>query len=527
MPSHREFGGAEKALHPRVHVVRAHPVAEGRHPGLPLVGLHGQRTVERRGHGIDVERVHHQRFLQLLRGPRHFGEHEHAVQGHLGHHVFLGHQVHAVPQRGDQRHVRRAIQGYQFLGGQRTDQVADRRPSGFGEPPVDAPHRLVDLPLELRILGHALPARHQELREHDVPAVLRPSLEQPLHREQPLVDALGVVQPVDAEDFPRPITVPGTRPRRFGHRGDVVRVDADRVGDRRHGASVVFDLTGVAVHVAAQQARRSVQEMIGVAVHLEPHDVGAEHATQQPARPGKHPENVGGGEGDVQERRDPRLRYQLPQVVRRAQELVVLHPDQLSRARERRGLLREPLVDRVVHAPRIGVDPRAAHEVVEQRPQRAVGESGVVLRQLVRRERNRFVAHVAIPGHFDVVRLRHLFPPDAGPPDPDPAALPQHRIERAHQPARRAAERDPSPLPLGLEGQPVADDDQPLGYGRRPCAGLRSGCAFHVAQGNALARAPEHDGSAITVWYTGGLHRRACSRGSARGAHWRRTTGAW
>ncbi len=335
---------------------------------------------------------------------------------------------------------------------QRADQVADRRPSGFGEAPVDPAHRLVDLPLELRVLGHALAARHQELRELDVAAVLRPPLEQPFHRQQPFVDALGVVQPVDGQDLPRPIAVPGARARRLGHRRDVVRVDADRIDDGRDRAPFVFHLTRVAVHVAAEQPRSRVQEVIRVAVHLEANHVGAEHPAQQPPRPGQHAEHVGGGEGDVQKRRDPRLGHELPQVVRHPQQLVVLHPDQFARPGERRRPLGEPLVDRVVHAPPVGLDARAADEIMEQRPQRAVGKPRVVLRDLVRGQRQCFVPHVAVLRKHHVVALGQLLAPDAGPADPHAPALPEHRGERAHQATRRTPEGHPSPLPLGLEG---------------------------------------------------------------------------
>ena len=67
---------------------------------------------------------------------------------------------------------------------------------------VDAADGALDeLPL-LGVLGHVGARRHRDLHQAHLAAPLREQLEEPPERVEPLRDALGVVEPVDAEHEP-------------------------------------------------------------------------------------------------------------------------------------------------------------------------------------------------------------------------------------------------------------------------------------------------------------------------------------
>src|SRR5205823_10053601 len=114
---------------------------------------------------------------------------------------------------------------------ERAYEVPDRAPAWLRETAVDATHGLVDLAFQRPVLGDALAARHHHLGEHDPSPIAGVALEQALDGEYPLVDALGVIEPIHAQDLGDPRGAPARRPV---HRGDLLgepldlgHVDAD------------------------------------------------------------------------------------------------------------------------------------------------------------------------------------------------------------------------------------------------------------------------------------------------------------
>jgi hypothetical protein len=134
-----------------------------------------------------------------VRGARELGQHQDAGIGYLAGDELLGDQVHAVSQRRDESDVGIAVDPAEALLVQRAVEVADGRPAGRRETPVDAADQLVDLPLELLVLRNLRPAGNRELQQDDLLAVLGVDLEQALEGAHALRDALGVVEAVDAQ----------------------------------------------------------------------------------------------------------------------------------------------------------------------------------------------------------------------------------------------------------------------------------------------------------------------------------------
>lgn len=158
---------------------------------------------------------------------------------------------------------------------------------------------------------------------------------------------------------------------------------------------------------------------------------------------------------DVQKERQPRRRLLLAYAARRQHELVVVHPHQLGARRRRSGgRVGEALVDAAIGGPAGGVEARAVGETVEQRPQGSVGETVIERLHLGRAHAHR---HDAVGQRRRWDRLiavqRHTWPAD-----PYAAAPFQHRLERRHQPARRAPHGHPVAAPFERDRQAVGDD---------------------------------------------------------------------
>ncbi len=115
--SARDVRRRQETVHPGVHVVRSHPVPENGHARPALVGGHRQGHGERVRHGLDVERIDEQGFLQLFGRAGHLRQDQHAVVVELRRHVLLGDEIHAVAQRCHQRDVGQPVQRDQLFGG--------------------------------------------------------------------------------------------------------------------------------------------------------------------------------------------------------------------------------------------------------------------------------------------------------------------------------------------------------------------------------------------------------------------------
>ncbi|GIF21110.1 hypothetical protein BJ973_005437 [Actinoplanes tereljensis] len=307
---------------------------------------------------------------------------------------------------------------------------------------------------------HAFPARHRDLHHHRV-ADLDPAVPQQLAvRREAVLDALGVVEPVDAEQHflvlpeivPQlPGLVDHVRPgvQRL-HLGDVDR-HRERAGahhpaveqDRVVGALRVEQLAGQLGHVV-----RGLRT-------LEADQIGAEHPAQQLDPAGELHEQLGRRERHVHEEADQQVGAQLAEHLRHQLQVVVLDPDGRAGLGHLGGGLGEPAVDRAVGLPPAAIEDRLLDGVVVERPERRVGEALVVAAQLVLGQRDR-----AQPQRADVGERGRRADP-AAPAHPGGGGAFEDRVQGAGEPARTAP---PLAGPIGsdivIERETVGDHDQ-------------------------------------------------------------------
>src|ERR1700722_1966641 len=78
-------------------------------------------------------------------------------------------------------------------------EIAQRRPIEFGEAAVDVTARRLEAVADLGIFGDLAPGRRRNLHEGDAPARLREHLDEPLESGEAVRQALGIIEPVDAD----------------------------------------------------------------------------------------------------------------------------------------------------------------------------------------------------------------------------------------------------------------------------------------------------------------------------------------
>ena len=123
--------------------------------------------------------------------------HERAVSVRVCGDVLLGHQVHAVLERGDQHDVGRGVVRAQLVLGDAAVDVVHDRPAHLTETAVDATDRLLHFPPGGAVVLDPLARRGGQLDERDVLQLA--FVQERLECEQPLQDALRVVHAVHAQ----------------------------------------------------------------------------------------------------------------------------------------------------------------------------------------------------------------------------------------------------------------------------------------------------------------------------------------
>jgi hypothetical protein len=434
--------------------------AESEHAGTPLRLLHREGSVESVRHAVHVEGVHVEGLVHRLGRPCKPRENQHTRIVHLRGYVLLPDQIHPVAEGRDDRDVGVAVERGQTLRWNRAVEVADRGPGGRCEAAVDPAHLLVDLPLQVLVLGDLRSTRHGELQQDHPLPMLGVQIEKPLERADPLGDPLGVVEPIHTQRhlLPRGRGGTGRRPRTFLER---VEIDPDREHPDLDCPLALLNEPGVMIDAHTEESLDAVEEVPRVSLDLKADQVRREEAAQDLAIPGEDPEEIEGRERDVKEKGDPRLSRELPQMQRSPHEMVVVDPDEVRVARLG-GRLREPAVDLLVDLPVPAVEASALREVVEERPDRAVRKSVVVACDFRVREWNTRDP-IRIAGRGD---LLVGFQPASRPADPGSTPLPKDGVESADQAPARLASLDPARATLDRDRQPIAhDEDRPLARG--------------------------------------------------------------
>ena len=301
---------------------------------------------------------------------------------------LLGDEIHAVAQRGHERDRGVAIERGEALGGNRAVDVADRRPQAGAEATVDASHELVDLPLQRLVLADLLTGGHGDLDQRDLAPMLLVELEQPLVGHHPLGNPLRVVESVHAEDDPFAGRTLGT-PSLSGALLVFRVVDAEGEGTDVHSVVAMLDPAGLAVHPGREQTFDAFLEIRDVARGVEAHEVAGQHASQDAPIGGQDPIHVVGGEGNVQEERDPGVGAPSADEFRAEGEVVVVDPDEVSVLDLLEGRLGESLVDGLVDLPIAPIEGHALGQGVEEGPQGAVRETVIETLRVVAGEGDR------------------------------------------------------------------------------------------------------------------------------------------
>ncbi len=192
-------------------------------PLAPLGERHRQRAVDGLADAFRIVRIDQQRRGQFVRGAGKARQDQHAgIVGVLRGDEFLGHQVHAVAQRRHQRRARGAVETGERGAAMRLVDVAQRRPRRLAIGAVDAADRLAHLAADVGIFRNAGAAARRDLQIGHLAAPVREIGEEALERVHALGDALGVIEPVDADDH--------------GAAGQAVEHLAHECGCRRRGA---------------------------------------------------------------------------------------------------------------------------------------------------------------------------------------------------------------------------------------------------------------------------------------------------
>ena len=190
----------EEAPRPGGDVELLDGAAHRSHPALPVLGL-GPVGLEQRGLGaVHVVGVDLPGLAQLGGRPGELGEHEGAVLVVAARDVLLGDEVHPVAVRRDDHDVGGAVEGGHLLARVGRVQVADHRAADPTEVAVDPAHQPVDLVAQDAVLLDLLARRGGDLDEDGVLDVELVVADQLGERTEPGIDALGVVEPVDAEE---------------------------------------------------------------------------------------------------------------------------------------------------------------------------------------------------------------------------------------------------------------------------------------------------------------------------------------
>ena len=186
-----------------------HEMGEHRRVTLaPLGERHFQRLFDRRRHALDLMRIDAQRAVKFGRGAGELRQDQHAGRlGVLRGDELLGDEVHAVAQRRHQRDVGRPVDAGKRGARIGAVDVAHRRPRRLAESPVNLADQRRDLVVDRDVFADFVDVlgRHQQAMTRPAPNFrfeLKEAIVKALRR---WMVALGIIEPIDAEDQLLPI----------------------------------------------------------------------------------------------------------------------------------------------------------------------------------------------------------------------------------------------------------------------------------------------------------------------------------
>ncbi|MNI40214.1 hypothetical protein D3C73_944270 [compost metagenome] len=333
--------------------------------------------------------------------------------------------------------------------------VAQRGPVGLGVATVDVAGDLLQLAAQLPVLGDIAARDRRDLQVGERAALVGMALQVAFEAEETLGQALGVVQAVHADGE---LAVAQAAAQVLhcrlagggaGLAGDQLGVDADR---ERCGAEVAstgrFEVAVVEHPTAAEQAQVGL-EAIGIALGLEADEVVGIQRREQPQMVGHRLQQIGRWHRDVQEEADAAADAALAQHRAERNQVVIVDPDDVVFAQQRRQLVGEQCVDPVVGLAGAAVVVDQVQAEVQQWPQGAIGEAVVVAIHIALGQVHGDVLDIAVA--LFVQRATGLAHALATPAEPQPAAFLQ---------CRQQADSEAAGAVLAGDGNAVGNNDK-------------------------------------------------------------------
>ena len=384
-------------------------------------------------------RIDEQRLLHLPRGPGEGGEDEHAgILRVLRRHIFLGDEVHPVPQRGHEADARCPVHPGKIDAGIPLVHIADRHPFDAGEFAIDMARQRIELGAYLLIAAHILPRGRRDLEQEDLFLHVRIGGKKTLIPEETILQSLGIIEPVDAQ-YHRPAIGARQHPATGGERFLPARhlhegggIDADRAGDRLQHPSLIME-RAVLAYFRIQLVLRIMKEGIEPVLRLETHHVVREERFDQFAMMGQRQQQPGRRPGDMEEKPEPVGDALAPQFPPQRDQMIVMHPDEIVVLQQRQQGLGEAAVRALIAALEFPRKFGEVDPVMEQRPERAVRIAVIIFVDILRLQIDRRGGDAFGPLKIDMAAEILRLP--ARPAEPDAAALAQRGGKGDRQPA--------------------------------------------------------------------------------------------
>src|SRR6267154_249079 len=201
----REIG--EKIRRPAVYVVLSHSMPHPLHPARLLLLRHLQRPMDGFRELRDIVRIHQQRIRKFVRRARKGAKNQRPAFVVARSHVFLGHQVHSIVQRGHHAEGRRAIEAGNLLMRMVFLSKHDRFPSRGLKPRIDALRFSARLIEELLVALNIRAAGRADLDESEALLVRGIQFEKSFQCAETLQDSLSVVDAIDAHSEKRSLNI--------------------------------------------------------------------------------------------------------------------------------------------------------------------------------------------------------------------------------------------------------------------------------------------------------------------------------
>ena len=133
---------------------------------------------------------------------------------------------------------------------------------------------------------------------------------------------------------------------------------------------------------------RAFIEVADVVIGMETHKIGAHKPVDDVSTPGKQAKHLGRGKRDMQEEADGRIGHPLSEHSRKKHQVVIMYPDNVILTRDLGHLVAEDPVDAHVGIPEVVAVYGVEGKVMEERPDRLVGEAEVEVVDIILGEKN-------------------------------------------------------------------------------------------------------------------------------------------